>query len=77
VYLGVIPTALAYVLFITGMHYTTATVASTATLAEPLTSTILAWLVFGEHFSPMGVVGVAQLAGSLALLYKGGSARIK
>jgi len=77
VYLGVIPTALAYVLFITGMRYTTATVASTATLVEPLTATILAWLVFGENFSPMGGVGVALLAGSLALLYKGGSAMNK
>lgn len=77
VYLGVIPTALAYVLFITGMRYTTATVASTATLIEPLTSTILAWLVFGEHFSPMGGIGVALLVGSLALLYKGSLARIK
>jgi len=52
------------------MRHTTATVASTATLIEPLTSTILAWLVFGEHFSPMGSVGVALLAGSLVLLYK-------
>jgi len=73
VYLGVIPTALAYVLFITGMRHTTATVASTATLIEPLTSTILAWLVFGEHFSPMGSVGVALLVGSLVLLFRCGS----
>jgi len=57
--------------------YTTATVASTATLVEPLTATILAWLVFGENFSPMSGVGVALLAGSLALLYKGGSATNK
>src|SRR6185369_15925352 len=77
VYLGVIPTALAYVLFITGMRHTTATVASTATLIEPLTSTILAWLVFGEKFSPMGSVGVALLAGSLVFLFKGGTTREK
>jgi DME family drug/metabolite transporter len=77
VYLGVIPTALAYVLFITGMRHTTATAACTATLVEPLTSTILAWLVFGEHFSPMGSVGVALLAGSLVFLFGGGTTRGK
>ena len=77
IYLGVIPTALAYVLFITGMRYTTATVACIATLVEPLTSTILAWLIFGEHFSPMGSVGVALLAGSLAFLFRGGTTQGK
>lgn len=76
-YLGVVPTALAYVLFIAGMRYTTPTVASVATLMEPLTSTILAWLILGEHFSAMGFVGVAILSGSLALLYKGGRTRKK
>lgn len=75
IYLGVIPTALAYVLFIKGMSHTTATSASTATLIEPLTSTLLAWQLFGERFGPMGGIGVALLAGSLALLFKGGSKR--
>ncbi|BCS53252.1 DMT family transporter [Geobacter sp. SVR] len=72
-YLGVIPTALAYVLFIAGIRHTTATVASVATLMEPLTSTILAWMVFGERFSALGYVGVVLLAGSLALLFKAGT----
>ena len=53
-YLGTIPTALAYVLFIAGMRSTTATVASISTLLEPLVATILAWLIFGEHFNSMG-----------------------
>jgi DME family drug/metabolite transporter len=73
-YLGVVPTALAYVLFIAGMRHTTATVASIATFMEPLTSTILAWVVFGERFSPLGSIGIALLAGSLAFLFKAGSA---
>jgi DME family drug/metabolite transporter len=73
VYLGTIPTALAYVLFIAGMRYTTATVASISTLLEPLVATSLAWLIFGERFSPLGFVGVALLAGSLVILYVGGT----
>lgn len=75
-YLGTIPTALAYVLFITGMRSTTATVASISTLLEPLVATILAWLIFGERFGAMGFVGVILLSGSLVILYKGGTATI-
>lgn len=71
-YIGVIPTAVAYSLFIAGMRYATATVASTATLIEPLTSTILAWLIFEERFSGSGGAGVVVLVGSLMLLFKGG-----
>ena len=73
-YLGAIPTALAYVLFIAGMRSTTPTVASISTLLEPLVATLLAWLIFGEHFSPMGFIGVALLSGSLLTLYIGGTA---
>lgn len=75
-YLGIIPTALAYVLFITGMRSTTATVASISTLLEPLIATVLAWLIFGERFSPMGFAGVALLSGSLLILYFGGTAAL-
>lgn len=75
-YLGTIPTALAYVLFIAGMRSTTATVASISTLLEPLVATILAWLIFGERFSPMGFVGVALLSGSLVVLYIGRTAAV-
>lgn len=74
-YLGVIPTALAYVLFIAGMRHTTSTVASIATLVEPLTSTMLAWVIFGEHFTPLGFTGALLLCVSLALLYRGAKAR--
>lgn len=75
-YLGTIPTALAYVLFIAGMRSTTAMVASISTLLEPLVATILAWLIFGERFSLTGFVGVALLSASLVILYLGGTAAI-
>lgn len=70
VYLGLIPTALAYVLFFGGLRYTTATTASIATLLEPLTSTALAWLLFGERLGPLGLLGAVLLLGAIALLYK-------
>lgn len=76
-YLGTVPTALAYVLFIAGMRFTSATAASIGTLLEPLVATCLAWLIFGERFSPLGFAGVALLSGSLLLLYRGGSAALR
>jgi drug/metabolite transporter, DME family len=74
IYLGTIPTALAYVLFFKGMRSTSATAASISTLLEPMVATLLAWFLFGERFTPVGFVGVALLGGSLLLLYRGATA---
>lgn len=70
-HLGLVPTALGYVLFLFGMRYTTATVASIVTLLEPLTATALAWLLFGERLGLIGLVGGALLFGAILLLYRG------
>jgi drug/metabolite transporter, DME family len=74
-YLGLIPTALAYVLFLSGIRLITATVASIVTLIEPLTSTMLAWILFGEQLGPLGAFGAALLLGAIGLLYRGESRR--
>lgn len=70
-YLGIVPTALGYLLFFYGLRYTTATVASTVNLLEPLTSTILARLLFDERLGPAGLLGAALLLGAMALLLRG------
>ncbi len=69
-YLGCIPTALAFVVFLAGMRMTTATVASVLTLIEPLTGTTLAWLLFRERLGPFGWVGAVLLLGALAIIYR-------
>jgi DME family drug/metabolite transporter len=74
-HLGLVPTALAYLLFLSGIRHVTATVASVVTLIEPLTATLLAWLLFGERLGPLGVLGAALLLGAIALLYRGESRR--
>jgi DME family drug/metabolite transporter len=74
-YLGLVPTALAYVLFLTGMRQITATIASIVTLIEPLTATTLAWLLFGERLGPLGLLGAALLLGAIGLLYHGEARR--
>lgn len=70
-YLGVVPTALGYVLFFYGLRYTTATMASTVNLLEPLTSTLLAWLLFDERLGASGLLGGALLLGAMAVLLRG------
>jgi DME family drug/metabolite transporter len=71
IYLGVIPTALAYLLFVSGMRTTTATVASITTLIEPLTGAVLAWIIFQERLGVWGLVGAAlQLIAMALLLWK-------
>ena len=46
-FMGAVPTALAYGLFLSGMRTTTAAVACLVTLLEPLTAAFLARLFFG------------------------------
>lgn len=70
VYLGWIPTALAYVLFIHGMRHVTATSASIWALMEPLTATLLAITMLGERLSFSGWLGAAILLCSLFLTAK-------
>lgn len=68
-YLGLVPSALGYVIFLQGMKHTPATVASIATLLEPLTSTVLAMALFGERLAPAGWLGALMLLGAMGLLY--------
>jgi DME family drug/metabolite transporter len=67
-YLGAIPTALAYVLFARGLsHLPTAEVA-TLTLAEPLTAAALGTVVLGEQLTPAAGLGAAMILAGLAAL---------
>jgi DME family drug/metabolite transporter len=65
-YLGCIPTALAYGLFQVGMRSLSATVVSIVTLCEPLTAALLAWILFHEQLGLLGLLGAALLLGAMA-----------
>lgn len=69
-YLGVIPTALAYGLFQIGMRAVSATVASIVTLCEPLTASVLATLFLHETLQATGLLGAILLLGALLLLLR-------
>ncbi|MCP4994017.1 MAG: EamA family transporter [Gammaproteobacteria bacterium] len=67
-YLGVITSALAYVLFSSGLRYVNVATAGTLTLGEPLTAGILGVVILGERLSLMGWSGIALLISALILL---------
>jgi len=67
-YLGAIPTALAYGLFVFGMRSTPAPLASILVLLEPLTAAVLSWGLFGERLSPTGILGAILVLGAIYAL---------
>ena len=67
-FLGVVPTALAYVLFARGLRRLTASETATLTLAEPLTAGVLGAVVLAEPLTAASAAGSGLvLAGLLAL----------
>jgi DME family drug/metabolite transporter len=68
VYLGVIPTALAYIFFTVGLRRVPATTAGVVSLLEPLTATTLGVMVFGESLGALGMAGAALLLAALLLI---------
>ena len=68
VYLGVGPTAVAYVLFTLGLARVPATVAGITSLLEPLTASAIGAIWLGERLGLVGWAGAALLLGALAML---------
>ena len=65
--LGLGATALAYILFASGLSRVSVSTAATLTLAEPLTAGILGVLILGERLSPLAVTGMGLLVLGLLL----------
>lgn len=68
VYLGLVPTALAYGLFFAGLRTTASGTASVLTLVEPLTATVLAVLLLGERLGPWQWLGAGLLCAAVVVL---------
>jgi drug/metabolite transporter, DME family len=67
-FLGVVPTAIAYVLFARGLRSLDASEAATITLAEPVTAAALGVFVLGEQVTGGGAIGAVLVLGALVLL---------
>ena len=69
VYLGVVPSALAYACFFTGIRSVPGAVAAIVTLLEPLTATALATAFLGERLAPAALAGGLLVLAAVAGLY--------
>lgn len=69
IYIGLVPTAVAYTLFFTGIRHVRASAAAILTMIEPLTAAILAWVLFGEQLAASGLAGAALLLAAIVVLY--------
>jgi drug/metabolite transporter, DME family len=67
-YLGAVTTAGAYAIYMLGLREVSASTAGVASLAEPLTATLLGVFVFGERLGAAGVLGAVLLFVALILL---------
>jgi len=68
IYLGLIPTALAYVLFARGLQKLPASSVATLTLAEPLTAATLGVVILGERPGPVAGLGALLVLSGLLVL---------
>jgi DME family drug/metabolite transporter len=71
-FLGLVPTAIAYVLFARGLRELTAGETATLTLAEPLTAAALGAVVLGERPGAVAVAGAGLVLAGLLALASGG-----
>jgi DME family drug/metabolite transporter len=65
-WIGLAGTAAAYASFVYGLHRTTAAIAGTLSLAEPLLAAALGVLVLHEHVTPSALIGCLILITGLA-----------
>jgi DME family drug/metabolite transporter len=67
-YLGLVPTALAYMAYVAGMRTTPVAVSGILSLIEPLTATLLGVTFFGNRLGTAGGVGALLLLGAVTAL---------
>lgn len=67
--LGVVATAVAYLLFVKGLMGVPASSAVTLSLAEPLTAALLGVIVVGEVLTPLAILGVLMIFLGLTVLF--------
>jgi DME family drug/metabolite transporter len=68
IFLGVVPTAAAYLLFARGLKRLSAAETATLTLAEPLTAALLGVIVLSETMSVSAALGAGLICGGLLTL---------
>jgi DME family drug/metabolite transporter len=67
-FLGIVPTAAAYLLFARGLRRLSAAETATLTLAEPLTAALLGVIILSERLSAPAALGAALILAGLLVL---------
>jgi len=65
---GLVPTAIAYVLYLTGLKLIDATKASVFAIVEPLTAAVFGYLLLQEVLSYDSIIGFMLIISSIVLL---------
>jgi DME family drug/metabolite transporter len=65
---GIVPTAIAYLLYLAGLKLIDATAASVFAIVEPLTAAVLAFFIFQEMLSFASFVGFGLIISSIILI---------
>lgn len=66
-YLGLVPTAAAYVLYFVGLRTVASGTAAVVALLEPITAALLGALLLGEHLGQLGIVGALLIVVAVAV----------
>lgn len=74
-WLGAVPTAIAYILFASGLRHLHANEVATLTLAEPVTAALLGALVLSERPGATAIAGIFIILAGLAVLAAPGRRR--
>lgn len=67
-WLGAVPTAIAYILFASGLRHLPASEVATLTLAEPVTAALLGAVVLGERPGAVAIAGIFIILAGLVVL---------
>lgn len=67
-WIALLPTALAYVLFYTGVRRVRSSTAGIVILAEPLSANLLAWWLHDERLGPVGWLGAGLLLAAMLVV---------
>lgn len=76
-YLGIMTTSAAYILYLFGLKKVPSSSAVTLSLGEPLTAAVLSVVIVGEVLSPISWLGVVLLLGGIIVLTFSGRKRTK
>ncbi|WP_394189752.1 DMT family transporter [Paenisporosarcina quisquiliarum] len=76
-YLGIMTTSAAYILYLFGLKKVPSSSAVTLSLGEPLTAAVLSVVIVGEVLSPISWLGVVLLLGGIIVLTFSGRKRLK